>query len=103
MATTYGLAIYYLLPKAMIDSNLGLMMTLFFVFLEGLLVGLVILSYSFEYLLEDIMAKVLLFWTNHTDLSLTVKNLSCHRLSNRKTSLIYALAVSFIIMIAVGF
>ncbi len=103
MATIYGLAIYYLLPKAMINANLGLMMTLFFIFLEGLLVGLIILSYSFEYLLENIMAKVLLFWTNYTDRSLTIKNLSCHRMSNRKTSVIYALAVSFIIMIAIGF
>ena len=103
VATAYGLAVYYLLPKAMISINLGLMISLFFIFLEGLLIGLVIISYSFEFLLERVMAKVLLFWTPRTDFALTVKNLSCHRMQNRKTSLIYALAVSFVIMIAVGF
>jgi hypothetical protein len=49
------------------------------------------------------MASLLLFWTNSTDFALVVKNLSCHRMQNRKTSLIYSLAVSFVIMIAVGF
>jgi hypothetical protein len=51
VAAAYGLAIYYLLPKAMINLNLGLMISLFFIFLEGLLVGLVVLSYSLEFLL----------------------------------------------------
>jgi hypothetical protein len=46
---------------------------------------------------------MLLFWTDRTDFSLTTKNLSCHRMQNRKTSVIYAMAVSFVIMIAVGF
>lgn len=103
VATCYGLAVYYLLPRAMINMNLGLLITLFFIFLQGLLVGLVILSYSFEYLLEEFMASVLLFWANRTDYSLTVKNLSCHRMSNRRTSMIYALSVAFVIFIAIGF
>lgn len=103
VATVYGLCIYYLLPKALINQNLGLLITLFFLFIEGLLVGLIVLSYSFEYLLEGLMARVLLFWVSPTEFSLTYKNLSSHRLQNRKSSLIYALAVSFVITIAVSF
>jgi FtsH-binding integral membrane protein len=103
LSTTYGLGIYYFLPYAMINQNLGLLMTIFFIFLEGLLIGLVILSYSLEFVFEKMLAKVVLFWVNTTDFKLTLKNLSSHRMQNRQTSILYALSISFIVMISVGF
>ena len=51
LATSFGLMIYYLLPRALINQNLGLMLVIFFLILEGLLVGLILLSYSCQYLL----------------------------------------------------
>lgn len=103
VSTVYGLAIYYLLPYGMINQSVGLLAVLFFVLLEGLLVGLVILSYSFDFVLETFLAKAVLFWANPTDRQLTLKNLSMHRMQNRQTSMIYALSVSLVIMISVGF
>lgn len=67
--------VYYLLPKGMINQDISLLLIVFFTILEGLLLGLIILSYSVQYLFEKAVAYVLLFWTNKTDFMLTFKNL----------------------------
>lgn len=51
LATGYGLMIYYLLPRALINQNLGLLLIIFFAILEGLLIGLILLSFSVQYIL----------------------------------------------------
>lgn len=48
------------------------------------------------------MAYICLFWAEATDLMLTLKNLSSHRFRNRRTALLYAFSVSFIIFVSVG-
>jgi hypothetical protein len=63
--------VYYLLPKGLINQNVGLLLTVFFIILEGLLLGLILLSYSFQYLIEEAVAYILLFWVNTTDFILT--------------------------------
>lgn len=102
LATSYGLMIYYLLPKSLINQNIGLLLIIFFIILEGLLVGLILLSYSFQYAFEKMIAYLCLFWINKTDFILTIKNLSSHRFKNRRSSVLYALSVSFIIFVSVG-
>ena len=77
-------------------------MFIFFASLAGLLAGLIVLSYSFQYAFEKLVAYVTLFWINKTDFTLTLKNLSAHRLKNRRSSLLYALSVSFVIFVSVG-
>lgn len=94
--------IYYLLPKGMINQDIGLLLFVFFTILVGLLLGLILLSYSFQYIFEKFIAYVTLFWVNKTDFILTMKNLSAHRFKNRRSSLLYALSVSFIIFVSVG-
>lgn len=94
--------IYYLLPKGLINQNVGLLLFIFFIILEGLLIGLILLSYSFQYIFEKIVAYASLFWVNKTDFMLTLKNLSSHRFKNRRSSILYALSVSFIIFVSVG-
>jgi len=54
--------IYYLLPRALINQNLGLLLIIFFAILEGLLVGLILLSFSIQYILERVVAYCCLFW-----------------------------------------
>lgn len=49
------------------------------------------------------MARIIYFWINKTDKLLLLKNLSSHRIHNRLTSILYALSISFIIVISVGF
>jgi hypothetical protein len=100
IATGYGLMIYYLLPKSLINQNIGLMLSIFFVLLEGLMVGLIILSYSIQYVSEQITARIALFWVDKTDLLLTLKNLANHRFKNRRSSIIYTLSVSFMVFVS---
>ena len=103
LASGFGLMIYYLLPRALINQSLGLLLVIFFAIIEGLLVGLILLSFSIQYILEKIVAYMFLFWTEATDFMLTLKNLSSHRFRNRRTSLLYALSISFIVFVSVGF
>ena len=51
LAAGYGLMIYYMLPRALINQNLGLLLAIFFFILEGLLIGLILLSFSVQYAL----------------------------------------------------
>lgn len=102
LAFTFGLMIYYLLPKGLINQDIALLLLVFFAILVGLLLGLILLSYSFQYMFEKVVAYVTLFWVNKTDFVLTLKNMSAHRFKNRRSSLIYALSVAFIIFVSVG-
>ena len=102
IATSFGLMIYYLLPRALINSNLSVLLVIFFIILEGLLIGLIILAFSVQYFLEKVTAYLCLFWANTTDFILTLKNLSCHRFRNRGTAILYALSVAFIVFVSVG-
>jgi hypothetical protein len=43
--------IYYLLPKGLIDQDITLLLLVFFAILEGLLIGMVLIGFSFQYLL----------------------------------------------------
>lgn len=86
----------------MMEEDIAMLLFIFFAILSGLLGGLILLSYSFQYMFEKFVAYVCLFWINKTDLMLTLKNLSAHRLKNRRSSLLYALSVAFIIFVSVG-
>lgn len=94
--------IYYLLPKGLVNQDITLLLLVFFVILEGLLIGLVLVGFSFQYLLEKLIAYVCLFWINTTDFILMIKNLSAHRFKNRRSSILYAFSVSFIVFVSVG-
>lgn len=98
----FGLMIYYLLPKGLINQDVGLLLLVFFSILIGLLLGLVLLSYSIQYAFEKLIAHLTLFWVNKTDFMLTLKNMSAHRFKNRRSSLLYALSVATIIFVSVG-
>lgn len=60
------------------------------------------MSYSFHYLLERAVAYLTLFWISVTDLSLVIKNLSSHRVKNRRAALLYSLSVAFIVFTSVA-
>lgn len=49
IASTYGFMIYYLLPQGLIDEDVTVLLLVFFAILGGLLAGLILLSYSFQY------------------------------------------------------
>ena len=41
--------IYYLLPEGLIEEDINVLLLVFFAILAGLLAGLILLSYSFQY------------------------------------------------------
>ncbi|GET92264.1 hypothetical protein, conserved [Leishmania tarentolae] len=95
----FGFLIYYLFPTALVSMNLNLIFYIFFGVLIGLLAGLVLLAMNFERVAQTSVSYVLLFWESKAVFSFMQKSLSAHRRRNRKTSLMYALSLAFIIFI----
>jgi ABC-type antimicrobial peptide transport system permease subunit len=51
LVTAFGLLIYYLLPRALVNEDMGQLLLIFFLILQALLIGLIILAFSIQYLL----------------------------------------------------
>ena len=51
---------------------------------------------------QKIIARVLLFWERAVVIRLTVANLVAHRVRNRKTFVMYSLALAFIVFLTVA-
>lgn len=62
LSVVYGIAIFVFLPMALYDGNLGLMLTIFFMILVGMIFGLTLLASNLQPLFERICLTVLLFW-----------------------------------------
>eukprot|EP00771_Trimastix_marina_P001974 gnl/Trimastix_PCT/3084.p1 GENE.gnl/Trimastix_PCT/3084~~gnl/Trimastix_PCT/3084.p1 ORF type:complete len:1042 (+),score=324.90 gnl/Trimastix_PCT/3084:72-3197(+) len=98
----FGACVYYLFPLSLISANLTLMMYMFFTLLMGMIFGIILLSLNIEGFIERIIVFVFLFWEKHAIRNLVLKNLVAHRLRNRKTTLMYAISLGFIIFIAIS-
>eukprot|EP01062_Namystynia_karyoxenos_P059026 TRINITY_DN50458_c0_g1_i1.p1 TRINITY_DN50458_c0_g1~~TRINITY_DN50458_c0_g1_i1.p1 ORF type:complete len:1108 (+),score=417.64 TRINITY_DN50458_c0_g1_i1:67-3324(+) len=98
----FGFLIYYLFPLALLEFNLSLLFYIFFGILLGLLFGLVLLSLNFEHMLETALTHFFFFWENRAVRTVVLKNLVAHRRRNRKTTLMYAVSLAFIIWISVS-
>jgi len=95
----FGISIYYLLPLSLLSFNIGLLLIIFFVILIGLLIGCCLLAMNVQYLIEKLVVFLCFWWENAAIKNLIVKNLSAHRIKNRRTALMYAVSISFIIFI----
>jgi hypothetical protein len=62
MSIVYGMVIFVILPTALIAENFGLMLTMFFIILVGMIFGLALLISNFQPLLERLMIVLLFFW-----------------------------------------
>lgn len=91
------------MPLSLLNLNVTLLVYLFYGILIGMLSGLVVLSLNLEHIIELTVTWVCFFWENFAVRSLVLKNLVAHRVRNRKTSLMFALSLGFIIYIAVSF
>lgn len=103
LAAVFGFLIYYLFPISLLTMNLALMFYIFFGVLLGMLAGLVLLSTNFERVVETVVAYAFLFWEGKAVFRMVLKSLAAHRLRNRKTTLMYALSLGFVIFITVAF
>eukprot|EP00708_Paratrimastix_pyriformis_P002012 GAFH01000750.1.p1 GENE.GAFH01000750.1~~GAFH01000750.1.p1 ORF type:complete len:1070 (+),score=469.34 GAFH01000750.1:43-3252(+) len=101
LLSVIGAGVYYFFPLSLVSNNFQLLLYLFFGMLMGMILGLVMLSLNFEHLLERGVVGFFLFWEKRALRDLAVKNLVAHRLRNRKTTLMYAISIGFIIFISV--
>ncbi|KAJ5072648.1 hypothetical protein M0811_01663 [Anaeramoeba ignava] len=101
--SVYGFLIYYLFPLALLSFNLALLLNMFFWIIAALLFGLVILSLNIEYPIEKAIAYIFLIFNKTYVRTMVLKNLIAHRVRNRKTTIMYALSLGFIIFIAIQF
>ncbi len=103
--TAFGFGIYYFLPLALVNTNITLLFNIFLILLVGMMLGLVLLALNLESVLERALVWLfswLLWFENKSMPLLVIKNLVAHRLRNRKTSLMYAFALGFIIFLTVA-
>jgi len=99
----FGFLIYYLLPLSLLSLNLSLFFNIFFGILVGLLFGLIMLSLNFEHLVERLVVFLFFFWELRSIPQVVLKNLVSHRMRNRKTTIMYALSLGFVIFITVAY
>ena len=62
LAVANGVIVYYLLPVALLELNIALILTVFFTLLLGMLKGLVLLAVNLQSWLEYVLLNILLFW-----------------------------------------
>jgi hypothetical protein len=98
ISTIYGITIYVMLPEAMLSLNFGLLLKIFFLILIGLLLGLVLITMNFQFIVEIAITKMLFWWESKAIKNLISKNLGAHRARNSSTTLVYALSLSFLIL-----
>lgn len=103
ISVAYGLSIYYFLPLALVSLNFGLLLTIFFMILIGMFVGMVLLALNLQRILEIIMVYLFLFYERTSTRILVLKNLIAHKPRNRMTVAIYAMSIGFLIMIVVSY
>jgi ABC-type antimicrobial peptide transport system permease subunit len=100
--TLFGFIVYYFLPLSLLSFNVGLLGRIFFFILLGLLFGLAFLSLNLEQAMEHAVMFVFFRCLVKKHLRVTtLKNLVAHRVRNLKTSMMYAISLSFIIMVNV--
>ncbi|CAD8101464.1 unnamed protein product [Paramecium primaurelia] len=102
IASLFGICVYYFLPLALLSFNIGLLLSIFFFILCGMLLGLVIFAFNIQYLAERFTVYIFLFWASSAKKTMVLKNLAAHRIKNRRTALMYALSIAFVIFIFVG-
>eukprot|EP01080_Neovahlkampfia_damariscottae_P004723 gene4723-8307_t len=99
----YGAVIYYFFPLALMALDISLLMWMLFLLLICMIVGMSVLALNFETIFERTLTILFLFWENYAVRNMVSKNLISHRVRNRKTTVMAALSLSFIIFITVAF
>ncbi|EGG20920.1 DUF214 family protein [Cavenderia fasciculata] len=99
----FGFGIYYIFPLSLLSFNLTLLLNMFFLLLISMLLGLVLLALNVEHLLERLIVFAFLFWEKKAIPAIVRKNLVAHKLRNRKTAIMYAVSLAFIIFVNVSY
>eukprot|EP00741_Cyanophora_paradoxa_P024886 tig00000317_g24027.t1 len=102
MLAVFGFLIYYVVPLALLSFDLLLLLGIFFALLMGMIAGCVILLMNIEHFVQRGVVQLFFFWEGPSVRGLVVKNMVAHRPRNRKTTVMYALALGFIIFVSVA-
>ena len=71
--------IYFGLPISILANNIGLILTIFFIILLGLLLGLVIMATNLQSAFEFLLMHILLFWETKAMKMILKKNMVNHK------------------------
>ncbi len=71
--------------------------------LLGMLFGLTLLSFNLQRVLEIVLTHALLSFEHSSMRMLVLKNLTAHKLRNKMTSIIFSLAIGFIVFLIVSY
>ena len=116
-AATLGLAVYYLMPLALLSGSVTMLLDVFFVLLLVMLLGLVLVAMNICRVFEQLLLVVLVRWWEARAVYQTAKlNLQAHRQRNRHAQVqcigcdgasavmvlqvLFALATSFVVFIS---
>lgn len=83
LSVVYGISIFVFLPIALVNVQIGVMLTIFFLILMGMVYGLSMLASNILPALETVLVKILLCWERMSMKKLIEKNLITHRRSNK--------------------
>ena len=81
--------------------NLGMILSIFFAILLGMMAGLTLLVTNLQGILEIVLVYLFFFWEKSSMRTLIRKNLGAHKQRNYLTSIIYALTLGCIIFLLV--
>lgn len=93
----YGILILVYLPEALLNNDLGMLLTIFFMILLGMIFGLALFATNISPLFENLCVHLLLCWEKKSMKQLILKNMTVHRPNNKQTTIIYSLTVGAII------
>ena len=99
VAVCFGIAVYYGLPIAMLELKVGLLLSIFFILLLGMLLGLVLIAVNVQSTLEQFLLTILLFWEKKSMRTVLRKNMITHNKKNKLTAIIFALSLGCIIFL----
>lgn len=98
------MSVYYILPISLLELNFKVILRIFFFILLGMLFGLTILAFNLQRLLEISLVHTLLAIFEGRDFrKLILKNLTAHKMRNKMTSIIFSLALGFILFLVVSY
>eukprot|EP00761_Pharyngomonas_kirbyi_P010043 gb/GECH01010061.1/.p1 GENE.gb/GECH01010061.1/~~gb/GECH01010061.1/.p1 ORF type:complete len:1277 (+),score=329.52 gb/GECH01010061.1/:1-3831(+) len=98
-----GFGTYYIFPLALLSFNLALLLGMFFVLLIAMLLGLVLLASNALTILLTSLGRIFTFFEHGALRSLLVHNIVAHTRRNRKTAIMLAVSLGFVIFISVSF
>ena len=99
--SVFGFVVYYFVPMSIFFKNLDLFFFLILGILFMMIVGMIFLAQLFISTLEKLLLSTIIFFFRPQDKKLkpiVLKNLESHSPRNSKTSMMFTIAVTFLIM-----